>query len=139
MEHKITLHMAKRRRLTGFARFLLVMVILVPLAYFGASYLNGEDPIENFKRILNGEMPSITLEDEPQARPEPLPPAPTGRGQEQPAAEQQPSGAVSTGRTELETRIRALEENQRKLEQQLSEQEKRMRWMEGQLKELGNN
>lgn len=44
--------MTKRLRLTGFARFLFVMVILVPSAYIGASYYNGEDGIANIKQLL---------------------------------------------------------------------------------------
>lgn len=44
--------MTKRFRLTGFARFLFVMVILVPAAYIGASYYNGEDGIQNIKNLL---------------------------------------------------------------------------------------
>lgn len=42
--------MATRRlRLTGFARFLIVMIFLVPIAYLGASYYNGQDGIQNIK------------------------------------------------------------------------------------------
>ena len=55
--------MAKRRlKLTAFSRFLLVMVFLVPLAYIGASYYNGEDGIENLKELigLNETQPSAS-------------------------------------------------------------------------------
>lgn len=38
-----------RRKVTPFARFLLAMIIIIPLAFAGASYINGEDPIANFK------------------------------------------------------------------------------------------
>lgn len=45
--------MAKRRlKLTGFARFLIVMLFLVPLAYLGAAYYNGQDGIQNIKDLL---------------------------------------------------------------------------------------
>ena len=44
----------KKFKLTGFARFLLVMVIIAPLAFIGASYYNGEDGIENFKNLFKG-------------------------------------------------------------------------------------
>jgi hypothetical protein len=47
--------MTKRIRLTGFARFLFVMAILVPAAYFGASYYNGEDGLQNIKALLGME------------------------------------------------------------------------------------
>ena len=44
----------KKFKLTGFARFLLVMIILVPVAFFGASWYNGEDGVEIIKQILKG-------------------------------------------------------------------------------------
>ena len=44
--------MAKRTRLTPFAKFLLVMVFVAPLAYIGASYYNGQDGVANIKTLL---------------------------------------------------------------------------------------
>lgn len=44
--------MARRLRVTGFARFLLVMVILIPLAFVGASLYNGKDPLVEAKKLL---------------------------------------------------------------------------------------
>ncbi|MBR9922135.1 MAG: hypothetical protein GYB31_14955 [Bacteroidetes bacterium] len=43
--------MARRSKLrvTGFTRFLLVMIIVVPLAYLGAAWYNGEDGVANIK------------------------------------------------------------------------------------------
>ncbi|MBC6992590.1 hypothetical protein QWY85_06660 [Neolewinella lacunae] len=41
-----------RTKLTGFSRLLLFLIFFVPLAYFGASYYNGEDPIANIKGYL---------------------------------------------------------------------------------------
>ena len=46
----------KKLKLTGFARFFLVMIILAPLAFIGASYYNGEDGIENFKNLFKGKF-----------------------------------------------------------------------------------
>ncbi len=46
----------KKFKLTGFARFLLVMVIIAPLAFIGASYYNGEDGIENLKNLFKGKF-----------------------------------------------------------------------------------
>lgn len=40
-----------RRKMTPFARFLIVMLFVVPLAYFGASWYNGEDPL-NVRQYL---------------------------------------------------------------------------------------
>ena len=45
--------MARRVRLTVFSRFLIVMMILIPLAYLGASYFNGQDGVENIKSLFN--------------------------------------------------------------------------------------
>jgi cell division protein FtsB len=44
--------MARRLKSTPFARFLLAMLIIIPLAYFGAAYYNGEDPVEKIKDTL---------------------------------------------------------------------------------------
>jgi hypothetical protein len=39
-------------RTTGFTRFFIVMLFVAPLAYIGASYYNGEDGIQNIKKLL---------------------------------------------------------------------------------------
>lgn len=45
--------MSKRPiRVTGFTRFFLVMLLVAPLAYIGASYYNGEDGIQKMKDLL---------------------------------------------------------------------------------------
>lgn len=44
--------MARRLKSTPFARFLIAMLFIVPLAYIGASYYNGEDPIALIKDKL---------------------------------------------------------------------------------------
>jgi len=41
--------MAKKVRMTVFSRFLLFMIIVVPAAYFGISYVKGEDGLQNLK------------------------------------------------------------------------------------------
>ncbi len=46
----------KKFKMTGFARFFIVMLILAPLAYIGASYANGQDGIENFKDLFKGKI-----------------------------------------------------------------------------------
>ena len=38
--------------MTGFARFFILMIFLAPIAYIAASYANGQDGIENFKRLI---------------------------------------------------------------------------------------
>ncbi len=44
--------MASKFKLTGFARFFFAMVIIIPLAYFGASYYNGENGLTNLKKLV---------------------------------------------------------------------------------------
>lgn len=44
-----------KTKLTGFSRLLLFMLFFVPIAYVGASYYNGEDPIANIKGMLGME------------------------------------------------------------------------------------
>lgn len=46
----------KKFKMTGFARFFIVLLILAPLAYIGASYYNNEDGIENFKNLFKGKV-----------------------------------------------------------------------------------
>lgn len=44
--------MARKLKTTPFARFLIAMLFIVPLAYFGASIYNGEDPVQLIKDKL---------------------------------------------------------------------------------------
>lgn len=45
--------MAKSKvRMTVFSRFILFMIIVVPSAYFGVSYLRGEDGLANLKEAV---------------------------------------------------------------------------------------
>lgn len=54
--------MAQRLKSTAFTRFLIMLLIVGPLAYIGASYYNGQDPIENIRRIFNRESPTVATE-----------------------------------------------------------------------------
>ncbi|MCB9341646.1 MAG: hypothetical protein H6577_26270 [Lewinellaceae bacterium] len=57
--------MAKRTlRVTGFTRFFLVMIIVAPLAYIGASYYNGDNGVEKIKSFLNMQAEDETAESE---------------------------------------------------------------------------
>jgi len=51
-----------RRKVTPFARFMLAMIIIIPLAYAGASYINGEDPVHNLKQLVGMEQSAATAE-----------------------------------------------------------------------------
>ncbi len=42
----------KKHQMTPFARLLLVLIIAAPASYIGASYYNGEDGIENIKKLF---------------------------------------------------------------------------------------
>ena len=44
--------MSRKPRITGFARFLIALIIIAPLAYLGASFANGEDGVQNIKNML---------------------------------------------------------------------------------------
>lgn len=41
-----------RTKLTGFSRLVIFLLIFLPLAYFGASYYNGEDPVAKLKSLF---------------------------------------------------------------------------------------
>ncbi len=51
--------MQRKMKVTGFARFFLVMIIVAPVAYIGASYYNGEDGIANIKRLFGVDKSEI--------------------------------------------------------------------------------
>jgi hypothetical protein len=46
--------------MTGFARFFILMLFVVPLAYIGASYYNGQDGIQNIKNLFSGKTVETT-------------------------------------------------------------------------------
>ena len=53
--------MARKARLTVFSRFLIMMLVVGPLAFLGASYYNGENGVETVKDLFNqGGKDSVT-------------------------------------------------------------------------------
>jgi len=53
--------MARKARLTVFSRFLIMMLIVGPLAFLGASYYNGENGVETVKDLFNqGNKENVT-------------------------------------------------------------------------------
>jgi len=52
--------MARKARLTVFSRFIIMMLIVGPLAFLGASYYNGEDGVETIKNIFNQRKEKVT-------------------------------------------------------------------------------
>ena len=44
--------MATKYKMTGCARFLIFLVVFLPLVYFGVTYFRGENPIEPIKHVI---------------------------------------------------------------------------------------
>lgn len=51
-------------RLTPFAKFVLLMIIVAPLAYMGAAYYNGEDGWQKLKTLIGIEKGAPAEDDE---------------------------------------------------------------------------
>ncbi|WP_116124976.1 hypothetical protein [Lewinella sp. IMCC34183] len=63
-----------RTRLTAFSRFLLFLLIALPIVYFGAAWYNGEDPVANVRGWLGMTDEGLVNEqtyEEPAARDRP--------------------------------------------------------------------
>ncbi len=101
-----------RRKVTPFARFLLAMILIVPLAFAGASYINGEDPIANFKSLIGTDATE-------QPREAPAPAETTV------PAERQPSPGTDAA---------ALEAENKRLQRQLEERNRAIKDLQEQLK-----
>lgn len=43
-----------KSKMTGFARLLIFLIIILPVAFFGASYINGDDPIDKLREFTGG-------------------------------------------------------------------------------------
>lgn len=50
--------MASKLKVTGFTRFLLAMLFIVPMAYLIASYANGEDGLGKIKEAVGLDTPN---------------------------------------------------------------------------------
>lgn len=57
-----------KHKITPFARLLIFLLIALPIIYIAASYINGEDGIENAKRLLGGEQTTSELIEEKEAK-----------------------------------------------------------------------
>lgn len=47
--------MARKAQSTPFARIILALLIIVPVAFFAASKLNGEDPVQKLKNLFQNQ------------------------------------------------------------------------------------
>lgn len=54
--------MSTRVKSTPFARFFVAMLFIAPLAYIGASYMNGQDGLQNIKNLFTGEKTEVSKE-----------------------------------------------------------------------------
>lgn len=107
-----------KRKVTPFARFLLAMIIIVPLAFAGASYINGEDPIQNFKELTGMESSAQPAKaDKPKAeQPKTTSqPKPSDKQQASPSKGESLSEENARLKKELEKRDRAIKDLQEQL------------------------
>ncbi len=118
----------RRRKMTPFARFLIVMLILVPAAFIGASLFNGEDPMDNFRRLLGQENTSAESIEQVEINKKPVE---NTIAEETTSVEELPStireGQLSNSEVEtLQNRIRNLEQIQEAMKEQLEILEERV-------------
>lgn len=117
--------MATRRlKLTGFARFFIVMLFLVPLAYLGASYYNGQDGIQNIKNFLGIDKKKPTTEQvEVNQNPETI-----NENANSNVSTNNKGGSLDSRRLDqLELRMNQLERENARLKEQLRQQELKIR------------
>lgn len=119
--------MAKKYKLTGFSRFLVVMLFLVPGAYIGASYYNGEDGIQNIKELLGldkSENTTVTTTTTTTTSPATI------------ATEDIPSDVkmLQDELTDLKRRIEAMERENKELKDQIFDKNEEIVELQRQLK-----
>ncbi len=110
--------MAKKYKLTGFSRFLVVMLFLVPGAYIGASYYNGEDGIQNIKELIgieSGQSSTSTSTSTPDAPSTPSTPTTSSTTEELPSDVKMLQDEL----TDLRRRIEAMERENKELKDQV--------------------
>ena len=106
-----------KTQLTGFARFLIFLVIAAPLIFFGVSYYKGEDPLQTLQEAFS--------QPEAEANEAPLP-APRGEITPPPVSQTEINSEIAKLRDELdfkEKRITDLDRENEELKQQLQKQE----------------
>ncbi len=123
--------MARRIRPTGCTKFLVVMIILVPLAFIIASLYNGKNPVNAFQELLGGEITVVedglkgeAKEEEAEkevAIEEDVISAPEEANKTETAQAENKSKQKAIG--QLEDKIDDLEKRLQKLEKQLQNQE----------------
>ena len=127
--------MARRLRLTPFARFILVMIIVAPLAYIAASYYNGKDGIQEFKELIGIEesAPAPTGSTPPATAPVTTPTEPEAESADPATANlQEQYNALKTENLELKKQLELTEEK-------LKEKELEVKNLQQQLEVLQTN
>jgi ribosomal protein L29 len=120
--------MARRTRLTPFARFIIVMIIVAPLAYLGASYYNGEDGIQNLKELIGIAEPEAPAE--PAATEIEATPTTSADSETAPSE----AAAAEMGYEELQDRFNELKQENLDLKQKLQEKELEIQELKRQLR-----
>lgn len=118
--------MATRRlKLTGFARFFIVMLFLVPVAYLGAAYYNGQDGIQNIKDLLGIDKKEVRTN--PVVQEDVAP-----NTQDQPASDtnRRASSLESRRLDQLEKRMNEVERENARLREQVRQQKARIEALE---------
>lgn len=65
--------MARRAKATGCGKFIIVMIILIPLSFIGASLYNGKNPLDALSELFGGEVTVVEdqiQQDEPNDSPD---------------------------------------------------------------------
>ncbi|MEQ8704817.1 MAG: hypothetical protein RIC19_12900 [Phaeodactylibacter sp.] len=99
-----------KRKVTPFARFMLAMIIIIPLAFAGASYINGEDPISNFKSLTGLEATEQVQE---------TPAKPSGKKQETAPKSANSTEALKNENARLKRQIKERDQAIKDLQEQL--------------------
>lgn len=116
--------MATRRlRLTGFARFFIIMLFLVPVAYLAAAYYNGQDGVQNIKNLLGLDKKEVRTERDNGVVP-PEEEVPTTN------TNQRPSSLDSRRLDQLEKRMNDVERENARLREQVRQQKARIEALE---------
>ena len=133
--------MSSKYKATGCARFFLVLIILAPLAFLGASYYNGEDGIENVKSLLgigssdsDGEPSTYEEKEDPKESSEQEVDESENKGEvvndDANEHEEQPSGNTEKPSNEQMERIDELTKENEKLRQDHDEILRRLKALE---------
>lgn len=102
----------RKYKLTGFARFFIVMLFLAPIAYIAASYINGQDGVANITEFFSGQDESTN-------------------DQSTALDEQDDASPDQLSRAELEQKVFELKDSLREKEFEIRELRRQIRLLEG--------